>query len=92
MGVEDLIKNKNILVGDLEEGKIYQGELIIERDEKDYLNMVTARKEGEEIWTSRHHVISQFGKVKLIILDGGQKYFLGDKEYDKLNKMLKNST
>ena len=87
MGVEDLIKNKEILISDLERGKMYQGELIIERNNS-YLNMVTARREGKEIWTSGYHVLSEMGKVKLIILDGGQEYSPEDREYEELNKML----
>ena len=91
MGVEDLMKNEDIRLSDLKKGKTYRGELIIERDNDNYLNMVTAKKVSEEIWTNRYHVISQMSKVKVIILDGGQEYSSGDKEYDELNKMLENA-
>lgn len=89
MSVDDLLKERKIQLEDLEEEKEYLGELIIRRNKENFVNMVTAKREGDEIWVTRYHIAMRGQNIGEITTETGQEYSREDKEYDELNKKLR---
>lgn len=90
IGIEDLTDiEEKIDIKDLEVGKIYKKELIIDRTEGLMANMVTLRRVNKEEIHKNNYLVKISNSIDTSIsFNGYQEYFPGDDGYTRLNKKL----